>query len=507
VSVRDVGEIRLGKQRTPSNRSLANPVKYLRAANITWDGLKMDDVYEMDFPPAEHEIYKLKDGDVLLSEASGSTDQVGRPAIWRGELDLCCFQNTVIRFRPYVISSEFAYFVFLHYAENGLFARMSRGVGIGHLGADRLAGMPFPLPSLAEQGRVVATLQAKLDNLKQAQISLESAGKKIGLSRISILDEALSNLKDSTGSPQKEVRLHEILTATNGRSFRSTEWDTHGLPIIRIQNLRDPEAPFNYYSGTVDPKNLVNPGDLLFAWSGTPGTSFGAFIWRGPLAALNQHIFKLVYDPTLVDRDFLFYSLQCQLDDYVAAAKGGGGLGHLSRGQFMNSMISLPALRIQKKIAIQLAAKSASIDEQAKTVAQSLDNVGLLRRSLLEQAATGRLSSPRSEDEPVDVLLTQIENERSRRSTAADLAAKLKVSGRGPRIKMSATGIFGNLTSVLRQYGPLTAVQLYERAGYDPAIARDMERFYEALMDELSQNHIERLAATRVAQERWQVIP
>ncbi len=98
--VGEVGEVRLGRQRSPKNRSANFPTKYIRAANITWTGLDLSDVLDMDFRPQERASYRLQPGDVLLSEASGSASAVGKPAIWNGDLEDCCFQNTVIRFRP-----------------------------------------------------------------------------------------------------------------------------------------------------------------------------------------------------------------------------------------------------------------------------------------------------------------------------------------------------------------------------------------------------------------------
>src|SRR5205814_5082952 len=83
--------------------------------------------------------------------------------------------------------------------------------------------------------------------------------------------------------------IHRVCSLVNGRVFRPDDWTLEGVPIVRIQNLNDSGASFNRYSGPVDPKFLIDAGELLFAWSGTPGTSFGAHIWRGQTAVLNQH--------------------------------------------------------------------------------------------------------------------------------------------------------------------------------------------------------------------------
>ena len=154
VRVDQAGEVRLGRQRSPDQDSGTHMTKYVRAANITPAGMNVGDILEMNFTPAEREVFGLKAGDVLLTEASGSASQVGRAAIWRGEVEPCCFQNTVIRFRPHLTTPEYALVVFRHCAAAGVFAGVARGLGIQHLGGSRFAEIPYSLPPLAEQKRI-----------------------------------------------------------------------------------------------------------------------------------------------------------------------------------------------------------------------------------------------------------------------------------------------------------------------------------------------------------------
>jgi len=111
TTVGKVGEVKKGMVRTPRNRAGVNATKYLRAANITEDGLDLTDLFEMNFDEEKREVFGLRRGDVVLSEASGSPDQVGKPALWNEELPVCCFQNTVLRFRSMGVSSEYALIV------------------------------------------------------------------------------------------------------------------------------------------------------------------------------------------------------------------------------------------------------------------------------------------------------------------------------------------------------------------------------------------------------------
>ena len=190
VSVDQLGDIQLGRQRSPKNRSDEFPTKYIRAANLTESGLDLTDILDMEFQPRELETYRLHTGDVLLSEASGSPDQVGKPVVWNGEIDDCCFQNTVIRLRPVGIPSEYPLTVFRHYYRSKLFAKVSAGVGINHLSAGKFSALPFPLAPLAEQKLIVAEVEERLSVIAVAERQLESNLTRADRLRQSILKQA-----------------------------------------------------------------------------------------------------------------------------------------------------------------------------------------------------------------------------------------------------------------------------------------------------------------------------
>lgn len=193
VPLSEIAEVRLGRQRSPKRAVGPNMRPYMRAANVTWNGISLHDVKEMDFTPAELETYALRRGDLLLSEASGSASEVGKPAVWNDEVPDCCFQNTLIRVRAPEPLVPFLHLHFYKDALTGEFARAARGVGIHHLGAKTLSEWEIRLPPPDEQRRIVETVDSyftRLDHVTATiakQVVVDQFRTRIARLRQSIL--------------------------------------------------------------------------------------------------------------------------------------------------------------------------------------------------------------------------------------------------------------------------------------------------------------------------------
>lgn len=145
-------------------------------------------------------------------------------------------------------------------------------------------------------------------------------------------------------------RLNYLCTLKNGRAFKPSDWSSVGVPIVRIQNLNDVHQSFNFYSGVVADEYKLCGGELLFAWSGTPGTSFGSHIWHGGEAVLNQHIFRIDFNEALISKEYLMYAINHRLNALISAAHGGAGLQHITKGVFEFTFIPLPPFSEQQRI-------------------------------------------------------------------------------------------------------------------------------------------------------------
>ena len=169
------------------------------------------------------------------------------------------------------------------------------------------------------------------------------------------------------------VPIGEICDLINGRAFKPDDWekiDSGGIPIVRIQNLNNPENDFNYYTGEVSDRHIINKGELLFSWSGSRGTSFGAHIWNGGRAVLNQHIFKVGYDEARATKMFLLHALNEAVVEVEENLHGGVGLVHITKGNLEKIQIPLPPLEVQKEIVAEIEGYQKSIEALKQEIAE-----------------------------------------------------------------------------------------------------------------------------------------
>ena len=229
-----------------------------------------------------------------------------------------------------------------------------------------LKSLEFELPDLATQRKLADTLWSINDTME--------AYKKL----ISATDELVKSqfmeqfgMRDCIPEGWQKMNIGEACTLVNGRAFKPSDWTKTGTPIVRIQNLNDPNAEFNYCSGDIEDKFWIDTGTLLFAWSGTPGTSFGAFIWAGGKAVLNQHIFQ-VYPCAEISKQFLKCSFEGHMDEIIERAHGGVGLRHITKQELERIELLVPPMAVQDDF-VAFAQQS----DKSKFAVQSCSNLNL----------------------------------------------------------------------------------------------------------------------------------
>lgn len=182
------------------------------------------------------------------------------------------------------------------------------------------------------------------------------------------------------------MTLGTAATYINGRAFKPAEWETSGLPIIRIQNLTSSTTQVNYTTQQFEDKYLVHNGDLLFAWS----ASLGAHIWNGEDAWLNQHIFRVVPNEG-IDKKYLYYYL-CKIVQELYSKTHGSGMVHITKAPFMNTAIPVYPLEEQQRIVARIEELFSQLDDAKATLQKTKAQLALYRQAVLKTAFEGNLT-------------------------------------------------------------------------------------------------------------------
>jgi type I restriction enzyme, S subunit len=173
--------------------------------------------------------------------------------------------------------------------------------------------------------------------------------------------------------------LGSLARYINGRAFKPADWGTTGLPIIRIEQINNPDGRYDYFNGVVSDYHLVNNGDLLFSWSATLTT----LIWTREPAVLNQHIFKVLPRGN-THVHFLHHLLQFLMDDLIGHTHGST-MKHIKRSALLPFRVMVPDPFEQSFIARILDTLDTQIQQTEQLVAKLKQMKAGLLHDLLTQ--------------------------------------------------------------------------------------------------------------------------
>jgi len=225
-----------------------------------------------------------------------------------------------------------------------------------------------------------------------------------------------------TGLPKgwTETTLGEVATYQNGRAFKPNEWNSNGLPIVRIQNLNDDKATFNFSDKRHERRFSVQRGDLLFAWS----ASLGAYIWQGGEAWLNQHIFRVDHHRE-IDRQFLYHILSNVVAELYEKAHGSG-MVHVTKKKFEQTQFWLPPFNEQLRIVDKIETLFDEIDRGVESLRAAKRGIEQYRQSLLKAAFEGRLTADWRAENPDVIKRSTTLLSRIREKRLSDYQAALR---------------------------------------------------------------------------------
>ncbi|ACR67305.1 type I restriction endonuclease subunit S [Edwardsiella ictaluri] len=248
-----------------------------------------------------------------------------------------------------------------------------------------------------------------------------------------------------------------ITEFVNGYAFKSSDFASEGVGIVKIGDIQDGEIVVDNMSRVsqhvVDGLNenlQVKSGDMLIAMSGATTGKLG-FNKTDEIFYLNQRVGKFI--TYLVDKEFLYYPLATKIAENLAKAMGSA-IPNISTKQINEITIALPPLAEQHRIVAkvdelmalcdqleqcsesQLAAHQTLVEALLATLTDSSDteelaqnwarlnthfdtlftteaSIDALKQTILQLAVMGKLVQQDPSDEPASALLARIAAEKA----------------------------------------------------------------------------------------------
>jgi type I restriction enzyme S subunit len=406
-------EVRLGKMlASEPSSSLDTLEPYLRAANVYWEGVDTSDIHEMWFSPSEKAQYRLEPGDLVVCEGG----DVGRSAIWKGELPECYIQNAVHRVRGKDgYSNRFFYYWLFALKSAGYIDLICSKATIAHLTAEKLATISIVVPPPKEQRVIAAFLDrqtAKIDALIAEQRHLIELLQE---RRAALISHAVTKgldpeapMKDSHISWLGEiprnwevVRLkfiaHVQSGVAKGRNLEGKQ--TVDLPYLRVANVQSGFVDLSDVATITIGKDEIEryslkPGDILMTEGGDYDKLGRGTVWEGQIhpCVHQNHIFAV---RALPGTNPYWISTLTQVDYarhyFILRSKQSTNLASISMTNVMELPIILPPTPEQDRILSYLDRETAKIDALIAEIETGIAHLEEYRTALISAAVTGKI--------------------------------------------------------------------------------------------------------------------
>lgn len=279
-------EIGTGKTMSAAARRGTDKTPFLRTSNVLWGEVDISSVDEMSIPNHELPAKLLMPGDLLVCEGG----EIGRAAIWDGEVEPMSFQNHLHRLRPIAPDVEPRFYVFFlqcAFTQLRIFEGEANKTTIPNLSRSRLAALDVPQPPLGEQQAIVAALSRIRGTLK---VQSQAIAVTLELKHTALHILFRRGLR---GEPLKETAIGQVpenwqvetigkLTTVVYRypTYYGINYVEHGVPEVRGELLRNDgviETDFSLFrfidpeTASRFPKVQLDAGDIVMSVRGTLG--------------------------------------------------------------------------------------------------------------------------------------------------------------------------------------------------------------------------------------------
>ena len=241
----------------------------------------------------------------------------------------------------------------------------------------------------------------------------------------------------------KEENLGKHIKVLGGYAFKSTQYQSSGIPIIRISDFQNEKIDLStvkYYEESKEcDKYALDEGDIIIAMTGGTIGKLGIVQKGLGKLYLNQRVGKFQILDGEIFYDRYVYWIARGVQDKVKNMGYGGAQPNVSGKQIEALKFPIPTKEIQIKIVEFLTdlrddningtvyfnenieTQIINLQNNGKKVHTIIDNseknetyISKLRQAILSEAIQGKLVPQDSNDEPASILLEKIKTEKEK---------------------------------------------------------------------------------------------
>lgn len=400
-------DVQLGKMLGSKKLEDAGLKDYLRAANVLWGKFDLEEVKRMYILPFEKEDFAIRKGDLLVCEGG----DVGRAAVWEGELEDCYIQNSLHRIRPRSnnVSNRYLYYILYTANSRGEMEAVSSKATIAHYTLVKIKRTKIPIPPKEGQEKIIKFLDPETSKIQKL---IEAKTKQIQLLQEyekSLIHHAVTKgldlkakMKDSgvewigiVPETWRIRRLKSICTLVGGGtpSKDNYEYWDGSIPWATPTDFQENPGIFiNITKDKITPKGLKESSATLIPAGAVimcSRASIGDTRINVEPITTNQGFCSFIC--TDIKNTYLRYAIDGFLYQEFQKRANKSTFAEISRGKIGQIKIALPPNLEQEQIVKFLDTNASKIHETINKIETQISKLEEYRKSLIYEIVTGKV--------------------------------------------------------------------------------------------------------------------
>lgn len=157
--IKEFADVSYGLTVDPSRRKAKTERPYLRVANVWRNSFDFSEIKNIGFVEGDDKRFSLQVNDVLVVEGHANVDEIGRAAMWLGQIPECLHQNHILKIRVHnekeVHPKFLLIFINSPLGKSYMRSRSKSTSGLNTINSTVLNTMEIPIPSYKEQEEIL----------------------------------------------------------------------------------------------------------------------------------------------------------------------------------------------------------------------------------------------------------------------------------------------------------------------------------------------------------------